>query len=75
MVCGRLGRSRGENLAIINSDRAGYTAAIYARRAQLKPVIFEGAYCQARQRLPENLLQQLYRQVAQDLEKKTSVEY
>lgn len=31
-----------ENLVIIGSDPAGYTAAIYAGRAQLKSLVFEG---------------------------------
>ena len=37
-----MSNSRVENIVIIGSGPAGYTAAIYAARANLKPVMFEG---------------------------------
>ncbi|VXD13539.1 Thioredoxin reductase NTRC [Planktothrix serta PCC 8927] len=37
-----MGHTTVENLVIIGSGPAGYTAAIYAGRANLKPVVFEG---------------------------------
>ena len=35
--------SEVENLVIVGSGPAGYTAAIYAARAQLNPIIYEGS--------------------------------
>lgn len=37
-----MSNSKVENVVIIGSGPAGYTAAIYAARANLKPVLFEG---------------------------------
>lgn len=36
------GSSEVENVVIIGSGPAGYTAAIYAARANLRPLVFEG---------------------------------
>lgn len=36
------GQLETENVVIIGSGPAGYTAAIYAGRANLKPLVFEG---------------------------------
>ena len=35
--------SEVENLVIVGSGPSGYTAAIYAARAQLNPIIYEGS--------------------------------
>ncbi|MDJ0727883.1 MAG: FAD-dependent oxidoreductase, partial [Prochloraceae cyanobacterium] len=37
-----MSNSTVENVVIIGSGPAGYTAAIYAARANLKPLMFEG---------------------------------
>src|SRR5437016_9676718 len=41
------GRSMPEKVVIIGSGPAGWTAAIYAARANLSPLVFEGAQTEA----------------------------
>ncbi|WP_410611379.1 NAD(P)/FAD-dependent oxidoreductase, partial [Amycolatopsis sp. lyj-109] len=36
------GKDQVRNLIIVGSGPAGYTAAVYAARAQLEPLVFEG---------------------------------
>ena len=42
-----------KNVAIIGSGPAGYTAGIYAGRANLEPVLFEGLESGGQLMLPE----------------------
>jgi hypothetical protein len=44
MASSRAGEPAVEKLIIIGSGPAAHTAAIYASRAELKPVLFEGIY-------------------------------
>ena len=44
MVSSRAGEPAVEKLIIIGSGPAAHTAAIYASRAELKPVLFEGFF-------------------------------
>lgn len=65
---------------VLDSDKTCHNAVsrviawLAAENAQI-PSVDTSAYCQARKRLPENLLQRLFCQVAQGLENQVTSEY